>query len=99
MSKIENVINHSGRDKYRQLTFRLSPLSKYKNKKQQETKNRNRQKGLIGLGIQWYPVDVGSKQTLNKKSPKSRQIHRSKRATKAIGLTKRSEGQRLARPK
>ena len=61
MSKIENVINHSGRDKYRQLTFRLSPLSKYKNKKQQETKNRNRQKGLIGLGIQWYPVDVGFK--------------------------------------
>ena len=43
MSKIENVINHSGRDKYRQLTFRLSPLSKYKNKK-----NNKKQKTEIG---------------------------------------------------
>ena len=90
MSKIENVINHSGRDKYRQLTFRLSPLSKYKNKKQQETKNRNRQKGLIGLGIQWYPVGVGGTQTLNKTSPKSRQTHRSIRATKAIKVRQQS---------
>ena len=73
MSKNENVVNHSGRDKYRQLTFRLSPLSKYKNKKQQETKNRNRQKGLIGLGIQWYPVGVSrnadTEQTISKIAP------------------------------